>query len=52
MKYLWFPTLDCKDIWITKSEFVAKTQFLSKKMGKERRKRREVLVVRRRRRMG
>ena len=33
MKYLWFPTLGCKDIGITKSEFVAKTQFLSKKMG-------------------
>ena len=29
LKYLGSPTLKCKDIGIKKSEFVAKTQFLS-----------------------
>ena len=28
MKYIWSTTLGCRDIWIRKSDFVTKTQFL------------------------
>ena len=34
LKHLWFTRLDCKDIRIRKSEFVAKTQFLYQKFKK------------------